>query len=322
MADVKRWLFLRGAVPSDRDPQEIKHMFLEDEDDMWIHLFAGLVGPYDVGTVVYYGADDCWKRNYRENLEVCACVRLENVQVDNWDFILARGGFKVQDDFCARSPGFKIYYGAGKRFIPSGEVKWDLVLVDSFGQLDDVRKVGYKAELLLKPAAPLFKPKAVEKQFDLCYVPNQPNNPNKGCSWVYRTAPSDCTILQLGYPVKNMVTPKNVTSIRVPRWEVPEWMSKCRVGLVPYGKEDSGPRVIPEMMACGLPVVCCNEVNFSPLLTPQYVCDRENFWHMAAIALDNVEPEVIATLEKYSNQATVPLAVEHLRKNILKHLSK
>jgi hypothetical protein len=302
-------------VPRDRDPREIEHTCLADEDDMWIHLFNALLTPEDRGLVVYYGARDLRKVEYTKQLSIWMCPTLEGVGGD-FDFIFARGGFPEYNVPLQKLNGYKIYYGAGKRFIPVGETVYNLILVDSFEQLDILRDMCLPAELLLKPAAPLFRPHPSVKEFDVCYAPNNSNHPHKACSWLYATVPDDLKVLHLGHYFDGRTPPKNVTVRRVSRWEMPAQMSSCKVGAVPYGRSDSGPRVIPEMMACGLPVVCCDETHFSPLLPPQYTPSLDCFWGMVYVALMEHEHEGIIAHRMYNELATINHAARDLRKKI------
>jgi hypothetical protein len=103
----------------------------------------------------------------------------------------------------------------------------------------------------------------VEKVYDVVYVADGRitfRAKIKRVDWFYKHAPKDLKILHLGWSGDRHV-PKNVTVMRVRRGEMPLWYNKCRVGVVCYDKYDSAPRVIPEMMACGLPTLVSNEIN-------------------------------------------------------------
>ena len=46
---------LRGQVPQDRDPQEIVFDTLKEVDDMWTHLFYGMVRDFEQAELWYWG---------------------------------------------------------------------------------------------------------------------------------------------------------------------------------------------------------------------------------------------------------------------------
>jgi len=316
----KRWLFLRGSVPKDRDPKEIEHETLEQEDDMWIHLFAGLVGCEDEGHVIYYNALEVKCFRYRDNFHVWHYPNLDPI-MGEWDYVFARGGFPIYDKLLERIGGYKIYYGAGKRFYPktSGYCKYDLILIDSDRQKRDVLSIYpyIRCEKIIKPAAPLFYPRNVKKEFDCCFVAGVPN-PCKMVQWVYDTCPRDISILQLGYTPDKY--PENVTVKRVPRWDMPDEMCRCRVGIVPYSSNDSCPRVIPEFMACGIEPVVCKEVNFSVEMLGHCGYNRDMLWKKVRTRLcysDKNEAKYSNFLLKhYERTQSLPVAVNHLKKII------
>lgn len=314
----KRWLFLRGAVPTDRDPLEIEHATLEQEDDMWMHLFAGLVGDYDIGHAVYYNAQRFKCFHYRENFNVWHYPALDTIQ-GMWDYIFCRGGFPIYDKLLERIGAYKIYYGAGKRFYPpiNGYCKYDLILVDSEKQQKDVLSIYpyIRCEKIIKPAAPVFYPRNVKKEFDCCFVAGVPN-PCKMVQWVYDTCPRDISILQLGYTPDSY--PENVTVRRVPRWEMPEEICRCRIGIVPYMENDSAPRVISEFVSCGVPVTICEDVNWD---SPNYYrkSQRNLFWNDVQYTLEHIRngKDIRKHVEGiYNNFLSLPIAISHLKKII------
>jgi len=303
----KKWLFLRGAVPKDRNPAEIEHDTLEHDDDMWMHLFAGLVGSDDEGHVIYYNAPKHKVFNYRDNFTIWHYPKLSSID-GQWDYIFARGGFPEYEPIISRLSGYKIYYGAGKRFIPAHKNNYDCVLVDSDNQKRDVLSLypDIRCEKIIKPAAPLFYPRNVEKKYHCCFVAGVPN-PCKMVQWVYDTCPRDISILQLGYTPENH--PENVTVRRVPRWEMPEQICSCRVGIVPYSSNDSGPRVIPEFMACGVYPVICNEVN-SAFMGYETI-GRAGFWRDVIKHIVNQNYEYV--IREYREYFSLPVAISHLK---------
>jgi hypothetical protein len=77
--------------------------------------------------------------------------------------------------------------------------------------------------------------------------------------------------------------------------------AKCKVGIVTVaGNIDSCPRVIPEMLACGLPIIVLDEVRFwkdkyiesvassrSQFSTGE-VTNKANFWDYVKFVLNNL----------------------------------
>lgn len=282
-----RWLFLRGEVPTDRPKEEIVHSRLEDNDCMWIHLFHELMRDGDTGEVVYFGGkrEHSYNKSYTEKW-----VNRGYTPAEKPDIIFARGGLPVYDKSLKRlTDVYKIYYGAGKRYLPESDIQYDCVLVDDERQLRKAEQKGFNARIWNKPPAPLFGPKNVSKYYDVCYVADgrfKLRAKIKGVKWMYRTVPEDLKVLHLGWSGK-YTPPENVTVKRVLRNDVPFEMSKCRIGMVPYTTYDSAPRVIPEMSACGLPIVASNEVRFASKNYPNAIrCERDEMWRTAKMALN------------------------------------
>jgi hypothetical protein len=181
------------------------------------------------------------------------------------DVVFARGGFDEYRPVLKRyKNAFKIFYGAGHRYLPEDHIKYDLVLVDSEMQLRKCQNKGLPAQLWYKPVAPLFRPMPeIPKEFDVCYVGDGrfPFRAKiKNVNWVYKTVPPDLKLLHLGWSGAYK-PPPNVTVRRVQRQDMPAEYARCKVGIVPYTSYDSAPRVIPEMIVCGLNVVVADEVN-------------------------------------------------------------
>lgn len=279
------WLFLRGAVPTDRDPKEIIHDSLAEDDDMWMHFFAELCrGNY--GQVKYLCDSNFnqLKQSYAKDFD----ITLDSIDISyfvpfsEYDYVFARGGFNYYSPILSSCQyAHKIYYGAGKRFFPTDEIKYDLVLVDTPEQkIECEKRTGMRTELFIKPAAPLFKPMVADKEYDICYVANGPQARFKGIEWVYNTVPSHLKVLHLGL-LSAYNPPSNVTCKRVPRWEMPREMAKCKLGIVPYSEVDSCPRVIPEMFACNLPVLVSEETRYWKDKYPCAIANRDIFWKVA-----------------------------------------
>ena len=256
-------LFLRGSVPNDRDPREIMWRSLDESNDVWEYL-ADALGD-ERAEIIYVGGDRCEK--YSEKTTVCWIRNLACYRPDfNPDCIFARGGFDFWKKLLKKyNKTYKVYYGGGQRYVPEDGIKYNLVLADSDRQYHRLRKKGFSALLWRKPTIPMFQAwPETQKEFDVCYVGDGrfPFRAKiKGLHWLYKTAPKDLSILHLGREESGLHTPDNITRRRVVRNQMPKEYSRCRVGIVPYTDYDSAPRVIPEMLACGLHVVAFNTVH-------------------------------------------------------------
>lgn len=242
------------------------------DTDMWVQLWREMVGD-DNGALWYKGSAP--KLEYKGQ-PVYIQDEVPDCSVDT---VFARGGFDYYVPALKKyGNAFKIYYGAGARIKPKDNIKYGLVLVDTPEQKRQL-KDDYNARLWIKPAANNFKPEPVKKEYDVCYIAN-PSSENqaefKRIKWVYKTAPSDLKILHLGNSWKYK-KPDNVTVKQLSREEMPQWISKCRVGICPYKKYDSAPRALIEMNACGVPVVCL-EVNIWHDVYATVRADINSFW--------------------------------------------
>jgi len=298
------FLMLRGQVPRDRNPDEIVFDKLEEVDDMWTMLFYNLLRERDVGELWYWG--DKREKKFTYNFTERWVMNFKKYKTDFVaDVIFCRGGFPEYHSVLKRFPdAIKIYYGAGRRFLPQkGFRDYDIILQDSEEQKTICEKKFPNASVSLfkKPAADnIFYPHNVKKKYDICFPANG-SQAFKGHDFVYSTAPKDLKILNLGNS-SNIKKPKNVESYRVLRTEMAKNISMCRMGIVATrGNIDSCPRVIPEMLACDLPIVVLDRVRFwkgmyiesltssrSSLSTGE-LADTENFWALVKFVLENTE---------------------------------
>jgi hypothetical protein len=257
------WVMLRGYVPEDRDPTEIIHDSLDDEDCMWVHLWSETCKRANVrGRIVYLDRKRQLPRSivktYNDHLSVWFIRETESIPAGRVYF--HRGGFPEFDEIVCRARQPALYYGAGTRITPTCPELYRLALVDSEEQK---RAQEIPADLFIKPAAPFFRPLPtwkIPKQFDICFIANGPQARIKGVTWFCETVPRDWSGLHLGFPCKHPMPP-NIRSLRVSRRVMPAMITRCRVGVLPYWKgKDSGPRAAFEMLACGLPVVIAEQI--------------------------------------------------------------
>jgi hypothetical protein len=316
-----KFLMLRGQVPQDRTPQEIVFNTIEEVDDMWTQLFVAMLGDKDMGELWYWGGN-------REK-------KFTLIFTERWvpffatyssdfipDVIFCRGGFMEYHTVLNKFPNaIKIYYGAGRRFLPQpGFHDYDIILQDSIEQVEICKKYFPKAlvTLFIKPAPDnLFYPMIeVEKEYDICFPANGAQD-FKGHSMVYTTVPQQFKLLNLGNNPRDFKYPSNVTSYRTLKAEVPKHIAKCKIGIVAVRAEiDSCPRVIPEMLACGLPIVVLDRVRFwkekyiVPCVTGE-LANEDNFWTVVSCVLDNIDK--YNPRKYYEEKLSLDIAADFLR---------
>ena len=307
---MSNWLFLRGAW------DERTQNSIDTDDDMWLQLFDELTKK-ERREIYFRGNDSFFDSEYK-NIRIF-CGNENKVDYLREQFVFSRGGFDYYLPILKTAQfAYKIRYGAGKRYMPEPEIDYQLVLVDTEEQKAEVLAKYPKANvhLFIKPAARHFKPIDMEKEYDVCYIANGQQARFKGIEWVYNTAPKDLKILHLGYPSK-FKPPANVTCRRVDRIDMPAEINKCRIGIVPYGSIDSCPRVIPEMLACGLPLIILDTVNFWREKYIYVDSDKDWFWAQVKTQLrqyDSIHSKSI--FKYYKENLSIPIAANHIKELI------
>lgn len=288
-------LFLRGQVPTDRDPKQIMFNSLEESDDMWISLAFELCKENE-GQLWYWGGTR--KVHYANNF----IERwISNFKISRYDFdpevIFCRGGFQEYDNVLIRHPkAFKIYYGAGKRFYPHYNKNYDLILVDTEKQLEYTRKhfPMSKSSLWIKPAAEnIFKPIDTPKIYDIIHVGN--DHPNKGHIFAFSSIPKNFKVLQVGkisQQIKNKFPHIEYTDW-VPRKDIAKLYGKSKISICCYEAVDSCPRIIPESLACGCPIIVLDRVNIwkEKYITPMsgMMCQINDFKNCLVKTIDEYQ---------------------------------
>jgi hypothetical protein len=325
-----RILMLRGQIPQDRNPQEIVFDQLHECDDMWTQLVAGMTYPEDVTELWYWGGRR--EKKFRDNFTERWVPSFQSYK-NNFvpDVIFCRGGFPEFHAVLNRFPkAIKIYYGAGRRFLPlEGFQNYDILLQDSPTQLAYSQEEfpNIKSSLFFKPAPDdlFYYTPEVKKEYDLCY-PADGRPDRKGHGFVYPTVPKHLKVLNLGFPTKRVKKPTNVDSYRVLKPQLAAHMQKCKVGIVActngtglFGLSyDSCPRVIPEMLACNMPIVVLDELEFwaDKYITSMTgkLASRKNFWSVVEDVLHNYKSYSPRTY--YLENLNTYHAAAHLRKVI------
>ena len=96
-------------------------------------------------------------------------------------------------------------------------------------------------------------------------------------------------------------------------------ISKCKMGIVVVENEiDSCPRVIPELLSCGLPIVVLNDVRF---WKEKYITSKTgkstnkiSFWTTVQQVLDNYK--LYNPRKYYEENLSLNIAAKYLRKKI------
>lgn len=316
-------LMLRGQVPTDRNPQEIVFEDIRKCDDMWTQLVFAMTHIEDQTELWYWGGErkHFFSPNFLERWVPSFDTYRNNFDPD---VIFCRGGFPEYHSVLKRFPkAIKIYYGAGRRYLPQkGFSDYDIILQDSKEQLQESQRLFPKSlsTLFIKPAADnLFYPVPMEKSYDVCFPANGAQT-FKGHKFVYSTVPSDIKLLNLGNNPRNYRYPPNVTSYRVLRPEMRKNINLCNVGIMASESEiDSCPRVIPEMLACGLPVVALDRVKFwremyiVPGVTGE-LANTENFWDKVRYVLENIDS--YSPRDYYLDKLSLRKASDFIREKI------
>ena len=263
-------VFLRGAVPpANENPDKLLYDKIEECEDVWTQLFHALLARTgSVGELLYQGKSRTFKvdDSFTEKWVPSMAGYSPSFKPD---IVIARGGFGYYDGFLSKYPKAKrVYYGAGERYAPEKNFKfYDLFLTDAPKHRKKIRARGGNAEFFVKPAARLFAPMPVEKKYDVCFMANATQSKIKRHKLVIESfKKTGLKVLNIGNTDKTLIRYAKSIGADV-EWEgwkfrkfLPELISSCRVGLCCSTGIDSCPRVIPEYLACGLPVVVTNSV--------------------------------------------------------------
>lgn len=323
------FLLLRGAVPNDRDPKEIIFDSIKKCDDVWSNLLYAMLDKEDYGEIWYYNG------LYREH-------NLASNLVERWipdfkmyktnfipDVIFARGAFFEYNPVLYRFvDAISMAYGAGRRYLlQPGFQDYDIILQDSPEQVEICKQRFPNTEitLFIKPAPDnLFFPcPEIKKEYGICFPANGAQL-FKGHSMIYTTIPSWFSLLNLGNNPRNFKHPSNVTSYRVLKSDMSKHIAKCEIGIVAVRADiDSCPRVIPELLACGLPIVVLDTVRFwkekyvVPGVTGE-LANENNFWSVVQHVLENVAK--YTPRKYYEENLSLKVAAEFLRGKINEQL--
>lgn len=302
-------LFLRGRLPIDFRPDRLEYNTINECEDMWTQLVERLSHHYDQTELWYHKSNAKKSKQLTEKFTERWVTSLSNQFKP--DIIIARGGLlEYQEIFKLYPNAKKIYYGAGIRYKPQ-KGKWDLVLVDSKEQQRQVPG----SQLFIKPAAELFKPARTKKKYDVCFMANATQSEIKQHKLAFKTIiNTNITMLHIGLmnqqtEVKN----KNITYTGWHRREkLPELISQCKIGLVCSTSYDSCPRVLPEYLACGLPVVALKGMNFwhEKYINEQtgIICEP----HQITDSINKLLKTKLDVRRYYDDNLSINKSIEHL----------
>ena len=259
-------IFLRGAVPPAKEhPEKLKYSNIENCEDMWTQLFYYISKRLDAKAEVLYSGKT--KIAFVDGNFSEKWVNLKTYSpAFKPDLIICRGGFDYYLDFIKRfKHAKKIYYGAGKRFYPLGYNKYDLFFVDSPVQRNYILNKHKNVSLFIKPASTIFSPVKCEKKYDVCFVANSTQKSIKRHDLLINAANKlSLKTMIIGNTDKSLINKhKNIHWAGwLLRKHLPALISSCKMAVCCSSNYDSCPRVIPEYLACGLPVIVTSNVNF------------------------------------------------------------
>ena len=319
---MPKLLMLRGRL----DSFELKRRKGRDKDnidqvdDLWALLWDRVtqkIGGY--GEVWWEGKDRI--HNYRDNFKERWVSKFNGRPKFYPDIVFARGGFPFYNTFLKRTPNsYRMYYGAGARFMPKDFTNYKLILVDTKKQQRKVRAAfpKIKCKLLVKPAADtIFKPMGMEKKWDVIFIGNASQARMKGHKWFFKsTKDSGLNILNVGIRDKELVeaNPHIEFTGSVPRTRVAEYINQSKIGVCCSTKIDSQPRIIAEYLACGIPIIVLNKTNCNKKLyvTEQtgMVSSMESF--VADINNMLVSIDKYSPFEYYKENLSLDVAAERL----------
>jgi glycosyltransferase involved in cell wall biosynthesis len=318
------FLLLRGEVVKDRPVSEIMFDSIEECDDIYSLLLERIMSKKDYGEIWYYGGGPR-RNNLASNLVERWIPNFKTYKtMFKPDVVFARGAFEEYNSVLYKfSKAVSIAYGAGRRYLlQPGFTGYDIILQDSPEQVEICKKKFPKAltTLFIKPAPDnIMFSINVEKRYDICFPANSAQI-FKGFDFVYSTIPKNIKLLNLGNQPNRFKHPNNVTSYRVLRTEIAKHYSKCKMGIVVVdSKIDSCPRVIPELLANGLPIVVLDTVRF---WKDKYIVSgvtgelatKDNFWEIVRYVLKNLDK--YESRKYYEENLSLLIAAKFLKEKI------
>jgi len=276
----KSWVFLRSAHCGDAERHgPPPSNTLSTNEDMWTHLFLEALSQTSGVQGVMVRMGDFYEVQYSDRLREVRLPSLDCLPelVKKESLIINRGGYREYLPYLERHQGIpSIYIGAGRRWNPLDRhwspwmegVRVDVVLVDSAKQKETLDQLQIESVVFPKPALDtfFFSKETKPKKYDLVFNCHRPEE-FKGGPWLAERVPDGCRVLVIGPENKWLERERRKGRIcviytgKVKRQDVAGFVSQARVAVVcDDGVCDSGPRVLPEFLAMGVPVIVRNAV--------------------------------------------------------------
>ncbi len=260
----KSWVFLRSAIAYGNErfgPAPSPN--LQENDDMWTHLFARLVYLAATSGTIFREGNPYWIGYRGYEVEDVRVTNLASIARSQWGVIFVRGAYAQYRHILESHPeAFRVYIGCGSHYDPSKVpglrgLRMDLILVDTLEQKADLHSRNLPAIVFHKPAADnVFLPVHKKKLYDVVWICRSPR-PFKGGEWLAKRIPKNCRLLHIGPNMAGAFphVAYHSTGI-IPRKDIPYWASRARIGVVcDDGQKDSGPRILPELLAMDIPAL-------------------------------------------------------------------
>jgi len=272
-------LMLRAQITNDNE-RFMCHDKLQDEDDWYVLLINELLaqGYVDEAQVWYYG-----KERNPTRYDSGLLLKYENFR-GNYepDVIFCRGGFPEYAPVNNRfKNATKVYYGAGARFLPKDGINYDVILTDSHGRKDKIKSVFPKSKVDIFHkgcASHLFPYKRVEKkEYEIGNVTSIPSN--KGQHTVGKTC-HGMRFLNIGQFHGGLVDKYRKWGVkaswtnRLHRKDVGFYLRKCKFIFVGDHWRAGCPRVIPECMSVGVPIILLDDIPVTKRYKPDFFAVR------------------------------------------------
>ena len=252
------WLFLRNGKLLPDSVFDWKT--LGECDDMWTQLFAAMCKAASVQGVVQ------WRGKSKKKWSLGNGIWQESVDSDKnfghlgASVIFTRGRYSYRKSHRLSPDAYRIYYGAGRNYLHSPD-NHHMILVDAEDQIAGAQSRFTEATVLslVKPASDnIFKPVKAELKYDIVFICHTLKE-FKGYQWLVERLPAGTKVLRIGPkdPWFGRASKLQTTwTGKIRRSKIPKWACQAVCGVVcDDGLYDSGPRVLPELLAMGIPVI-------------------------------------------------------------------
>lgn len=263
-----RCVLVRTGIWRHRAPEVPGEELEFFEQDMYTDLFDQILAELGATGEVWYLGVAKKDRVFSPRLSLRMFDRSPLSTPFDADLVWFRAQYDCYKELRFNCSPMTMYYGAGGRKVCPVR-SYDLILADTASQMKKVHRTHPSAAVVTwtKPASHAFEVSPAfgsEKRFDYCLVAGTQGE-WKGFDWAVRSLPRGSSVLRVGPRDPWFLKAKHLEVYftgMVPKERVPWEMTKARVGLICDSERSSGPRVIAEFLALGIPV----------LLRPTVVC--------------------------------------------------